>query len=279
MIHRMKRAAAVALPIAFALFTSAVAWAVPQPEEGLGLPHDASAEGHRIDWLIGLTNYLTAAFFVVMAVWIFWAALVHNEKATAVYDHGNNRKSVYKVLGMAGLVFFTVDANLFYNSTVDLESTFHNFEKVEQNPATIRVEVNAHQWAWDFRYAGPDGKFNTKDDIVSLHELHIPVDTPIVFEVTSTDVLHALNFPNMRAKIDAVPGQINRMWFQAKETGQFDIVCAQHCGNNHYKMKGELTVMSKEDYAKWASEASKIGERAYNPADEDGHWGWDWKVE
>ncbi len=41
----------------------------------------------------------------------------------------------------------------------------------------------------------------------------------------------------MRIKQDAMPGMINRMWFQAKETGAYDIVCAQHCGTNHYKMR------------------------------------------
>ena len=116
-------------------------------------------------------------------------------------------------------IFFVVDGNLFFNSTMDLENVFHNFEKVEHDPATIRVEINAHQWAWDTRSAGPDGKFNTKDDIVSLNDLRIPVDTPVIFEVASTDVLHAFNLPNFRAKVDAVPGQVNRMWTQAKTVG------------------------------------------------------------
>lgn len=275
----MNRTLKIVVPMLVSVLFSGAAMAAPQPEAGLGLPRDVSVEGHRIDWLIGITNYLTAAFFGVMVIWIVWAALVHNKDATAKYDHGSDRKGVFKVLGMAGLVFFTIDANLFFNSTVDLETTFHNFDKVEKDPSTIRVEVNAHQWAWDFRYAGPDGKFNTKDDIESLHELKIPVNTPILFEVTSTDVLHSLNFPNLRAKVDAVPGQVNRVWIMAKEIGDFDIVCAQHCGTNHYKMRGELSVLSKEDYAKWAAEASAIAERAYNDADEDAHWGWDWKVE
>jgi cytochrome c oxidase subunit 2 len=68
------------------------------------------------------------------------------------------------------------------------------------------------------------------------------------------------------------------MWFEAKELGDFDIACAQHCGTNHYKMKGMLTVLSKEDYAKWASEMSANAQRAYDANDKEAHWGWDWRV-
>ena len=46
-----------------------------------------------------------------------------------------------------------------------------------------------------------------------------------------------------------------RIVFQSHRTGQFDIACAQHCGTNHYKMKGLLTVLPEDEYARWAAEA------------------------
>jgi cytochrome c oxidase subunit 2 len=280
MTKRMLRTLSGLGALAVGLGFAAVAWAAPQGESGLGLPRDVSAEGHRIDWLITVTNWLTGGLFVFMASWLLISALKHNTKNhVAKYDHGDSRASMYKVLGMASAVFFVVDGNLFVNSTTDLETTFHAFAEIEKNPETVRVEINAHQWAWDTRQAGPDGKFNTKDDIVLLNDLKVPVDTPIIFEVSSTDVLHAFNLPNFRSKVDAVPGQVNRMWVKAKQTGEFEIGCAQHCGANHYKMRGIITVLSKEDYAKWAAESSAIGVRAWDEADTNSHWGWDWKAE
>jgi cytochrome c oxidase subunit 2 len=67
------------------------------------------------------------------------------------------------------------------------------------------------------------------------------------------------------------------MWFQARESGDFDIGCAQHCGTHHYKMKGLLSVVSKDEFQKWLSESSVNGQRAYDASDAAGHWGWDWK--
>ncbi len=276
----VRRATAVAIA-ALGCLESTLLWAAPHQEAGIGLPHDISTEGHRIDWLIGVTNVLTGILFIIMFGWILWAGIKHNEKNEkhqALYDHGTSRRSMMVALSMAGGVFLVVDGNLFVNSTLDLEEVYHNFDKIEANPDTIRIEINAHQWAWDARYAGPDGKFNTKDDIIGLNEVKIPVGAPVIFQVASVDVLHSFNLPHFRAKIDAVPGQINQMWVEAKETGEYEIGCAQHCGTNHYKMRGVITILPKDEYARWAAEASKIGERGYNEADATSHWGWDWKV-
>jgi cytochrome c oxidase subunit 2 len=272
-----RRAAALASG-ALATFSAAMVYAGPQPETGLGLPRDVSVEGHRIDWLIKVTGLFTAILFVIMCIWMLTAAVKHNEKHEAEYDHGNARHQVRFAAGLSALIFFVVDGNLWVNSTIDVTSTFWNFEKAEAAPNAVRIEINAHQWAWDARYPGPDGKFNTADDVVTLNDIRIPVNAPVIFQIAATDVIHSFWIPNLRVKQDAMPGMINRMWVSAKETGQFDIACTQHCGTNHYKMKGTLTVLTAEEYAKWLAEASANGARAYNPDDKDSHWGWDWRV-
>lgn len=106
--------------------------------------------------------------------------------------------------------------------------------------------------------------------------MRIPKDRPILLQIGATDVLHSFNLPNMRQKMDAVPGHINLMVFQAKETGEFDIACAQHCGTNHYLMKGKLTVLESADYDAWAAQGSKVSQLNYDPNDTASHWGWEW---
>jgi len=103
------------------------------------------------------------------------------------------------------------------------------------------------------------------------------VDTPIYVQLTSTDVIHSFYLPNFRTKMDAVPGQVNRLWFQAKEPGEYDIGCAQHCGTHHYKMKALLTVLSANDFKSWQAQQSAIAQRGFDADDKVAHWGWDWK--
>ena len=100
---------------------------------------------------------------------------------------------------------------------------------------------------------------------------------PISLQLASPDVIHSFYLPNLRVKQDAMPGMINRAWFQAKETGDFDIACAQHCGTHHYKMKGTLMIQSRDAFEAWYRESSAAAALAFNPADIDSLWGWEWK--
>jgi cytochrome c oxidase subunit 2 len=254
-----------------------MAHAAPRPETGYGLPSDVSLDGWRIDWLIDVTLVAITVLFAIMVVWMLAACLRHGRAHAARYDHGLSRRSIAAKIAVSALIFFGVDGNLFVNSTRDLGHNFWNFAHAEAQPGALRIEVNAHQWAWDARYAGPDGKFNTRDDIVTLNDIRVPVDTPVLLQLASTDVIHCLYIPNVRVKQDVVPGMINRAWFQATRTGEFDTACAQHCGVNHYKMRGQLTVLSRADYERWAAAASDLSARAFDPDDAEAHWGWEWK--
>jgi cytochrome c oxidase subunit 2 len=248
-----------------------------EKETGLDMPRDVSLDGHRITWLINITMVFLAILFVLMVIWMAVAIVKHGEDHVAEYDHGDAGRQIAVAATISGVIFLIVDGNLYVNAMKDLDEVFWNIKGVEANPDTLRIEVNAHQWAWDARYAGPDGEWNTKDDGVTLNDIRIPVDTPVLVQLTSSDVIHAFNLPNFRIKTDAVPGTVSPIWFQAVETGEFDIACAEHCGSFHYKMKAKLTVLSKEDFATWQSELSHQSAVAYNPDDADAHWGWPWK--
>jgi cytochrome c oxidase subunit 2 len=250
--------------------------AAPLEGHGLGMPHDASLNGWRIDALINETSVFVILLFLIMVAWMVWAVVRHNESHQARFDHGTSRRSIAVALGIALAIFFVVDGHLFVNSVLAWKNIFGNFAYAEGQPQAVRIEINAHQWAWVARYAGPDGKFNTPDDIVSFDDIVVPQGSPVIFQLVSTDVIHSINVPNMRAKIDVVPGMVNRLWFVPKESGEFDIACAQHCGANHYKMKGKLTVLPRADWEKWAAEASANSAAGYDPDDQEAHWGWDW---
>jgi cytochrome c oxidase subunit 2 len=272
----LRRSSALAAA-ASALLCSALAWADPVPEDGWGLPRDVSRDGHRIDWLINVTNAFTILLFIIMVTWMVYAVVKHNKDHKADYDHGDSKHHVAIAMGVSALIFFVVDGNLWFNSTVDVNTAFWNFEEGEKDPNAVRIEINAHQWAWDARYAGPDKKFNTADDIVTLNDIRVPKGAPVLFQIASTDVIHSFYMPNLRVKQDAMPGMINRMWIVPTETGEFDIGCAQHCGIHHYKMKGRLTVLEPEEFKLWHDKMSGIALRAFDKDDEAGHWGWEWK--
>jgi cytochrome c oxidase subunit 2 len=73
----------------------------------------------------------------------------------------------------------------------------------------------------------------------------------------SDDVLHSLFVPAFRCKTDVVPGRVQTMWFQPIKEGQYDLFCAEYCGEKHSQMHADVFVHSVEDYGKWVEEANK----------------------
>jgi cytochrome c oxidase subunit II len=269
-----------AFRLALAAGTSALPWATlaePLPERGYGLPRDVSLDGHRIDSLIHFTIAATALVFVIVFAVLLFIALRHGRGHEARYVHGDTWRAALLVLGCVGAIFVVVDGYLLVHALHDLDDYFWNFSGSEANPAAIRIEVNAHQWAWTVRYPGPDGRFNTEDDIVTTNDVRVPVGVPVIVQLASTDVIHSFNLPNFRVKQDAVPGSITRVQFQAEKPGEYEIACAQHCGPNHYKMRGVLTALAPEAYRSWFETAAADARRGYDPDDKDAHWGWEWR--
>jgi len=268
----------------------------PQQEKSLGLPRDVSVDGHRIDWLLKITLIFVTILFVIMVAWMLIAVFRHGKDHKAEYDHGDSRHAIMIGMILSAVIFFVVDGNLWVNATKDLSEAFWNFGKAERDPGAVRIEINAHQWAWDARYPGPDQRFNTADDVVTLNDLRIPIGRPVIMQLASVDVIHSFSLPNFRVKMDATPGMTNRFWFRAdpkkvKPGEQFEVGCTQHCGTNHYKMRAVLTVLSDEDYERWVKETSASSQAICTPpgpddakprvcdlSNDERNWGWRWKT-
>lgn len=113
----------------------------------------------------------------------------------------------------------------------------------ERDPLTI--SASGQQWIWRYEY--PDGTF-------SYYELVVPVDTAVVLEIDSTDVVHRWWVPSLAGKFDAVPGRINRTWFRADEEGVFDGRSAAFSGAGYAAMRTRVRVVSPAEYEAWLTQ-------------------------
>ncbi len=249
---------------------------------GIGLPRDASTHGARIDEVLEFSHLTDGAMLGLVVLGLLWAVLCYGRKHTAVYDRGERWSAQLRTVLLVAVVALGVDGGLLYASEKGLREIFWNFEIPKANAETVRIEINAHQWAWDVRYPGVDREFATatrasKDDILVWNELWVPVDTPVHVQLTSSDVIHGFSLPNFRVKVDAMPGSVNQLWFAAKETGVFEFGCTQHCGTNHYKMRGQIHVLPVAEFREWEKRMGRLGELGFDETDVNARWGWDWK--
>jgi cytochrome c oxidase subunit 2 len=136
------------------------------------------------------------------------------------------------------------------------------------------IQVQAGQFAFYFRYPGPDGKFgplhadlinegsqnffgldpehevDSRDDIVTA-EMAIPVNKEIHLLMHAKDVGHSFFVRELRIQQDFVPGLDVSLHFTATKIGKYEIVCTQLCGLGHYNMKAYLSVLSPSDFDDW----------------------------
>lgn len=248
--------------------------------ESMKPPIDISTTGYLIDDLFMLTTKLIILFFVLVCIGLFGFSYKYSKKRhpKAEYTHGTSRKQIGIVAFIGAMVFILVDMQITTISNNDFVNVFLKYPN-EKEEEIVKVEVLAQQWAWNFRYAGKDGIFNTEDDVVTLNDLRLPVGKKVVFQVSAKDVIHSLYFPNARQKVDAMPGRISRLWFELTTPGTFDIACAEMCGTYHYRMQAKLTVYSQEDYTKWLNEMETNSTQVNEIDNPDMYWGWQWLPE
>lgn len=99
----------------------------------------------------------------------------------------------------------------------------------------IRIKVSASQWQWQFTY--PDGKVVFGDEGLELKK-----GQPVVFEVTSLDVIHSFNIPELGVKVDANPKTITEAWTIPQREGEYLVQCTEFCGLGHNEMRGKVIV-------------------------------------
>jgi cytochrome c oxidase subunit II len=144
-------------------------------------------------------------------------------------------------------------------------SVWYNI-KQDMPAAQETVRVIGQQWAWSFQQAGPDGVMDTADDIRTVGELHVKVDTTYHFELMSRDVVHSFAVPAFRLKQDALPGRTITGWFRPNKVGTYDIQCTQMCGLGHGLMAGRIIVDTPQDHAAWLMHNSSPSIAGVSPA-------------
>ena len=107
------------------------------------------------------------------------------------------------------------------------------------------VNVTGQQWLWTFSYPD-DGGFSSP-------ELALPKDRPVVFEVSSLDVIHSFWLPEMGIKVDANPSVTTTVSTTPNLLGTFEVRCAELCGLNHSYMETSVKVLDGPGFDAWVT--------------------------
>ena len=184
---------------------------------GTLVPNLNSIYGGRIDHLYENIFLLVTILFILTqgALLLFVFIFRKREGRKAHYSRGNAfAETLWTLIPLAILI------GLYFSQ----EKLWEFIKGPAPSPAeSLTVQVFAEQFDWNFRYAGPDGKFGTPDDIMTVNDLHVPVGKNVIVEESAKDVIHSFFVPYARIKQDAVPGMLSTAWFELDRIACWDL--------------------------------------------------------
>jgi cytochrome c oxidase subunit 2 len=203
---------------------------------------DAHGPGarHTADLAIILFSIAGGVWIIVTALIVFGSLV---RRRTNLFRSSDGRFITVGGVVLPGIVLAVAGA-----LTIHYTSILHDAGNAAD---PMRIEVVGHQWWWEVRY--------TDLGFVTANDMHVPIGKPIDITLTSADVIHSFWVPQIAAKVDAIPGDINRIHLVADNTGVYWGPCAEFCGLQHANMSVELIAQSPADFDAWANAHDKSG--------------------
>lgn len=209
--------------------------AAAPPHHTFILPEQASTIAHDIDPLTWFIHIITIVFSVgILAVtgWFAWKYRASAHPIPEPPGHNNVLELVWTVI--PSIIVFIC---FFWGFRVYMRMT-------TPQPGALPVTANASMWSWTFEYpAAHNGQTGIDENY-----LYLPLNKPVEISLNSKDVLHALYIPAMRVKKDVVPGRFNHIQVTATKEGEFDLYCAEYCGDKHSDMRRKVVVLNDEAF-------------------------------
>lgn len=260
--------------LAILIWIIAVALAVPFIADIWPLPDTITEHARQVDSQYRLTLWVTGIIFLLAQAALGYAVFKFGRKREepASPVRGNDRWEFLWTTA-AAVLFIGLT---FMGYTVWAEARFTEAASRPPDEDRVVIEVVGQQFVWNMRYPGRDGKFGPtrieliddalgnplgvdrdhpdgKDDIM-VPRMSVPVNRQIELVLKTKDVLHNFFVPELRIKLDTLPGITGILRFTPEKTGTYEIVCSELCGLGHYKMRSFMDVKTAEEYQQWLDE-------------------------
>jgi len=144
------------------------------------------------------------------------------------------------------------------------------YKQLEVPKSDVVIQATGNQWYWSYEYPDEEIEFDAlmlaKEELAENgyadnewllatdQAVVVPVNSVVHMLVTGADVIHAWTIPAFGVKMDAIPGRMNEIWFNAEQEGLYFGQCSELCGKDHTYMPITVKVVSEAAYEEWVEE-------------------------
>ncbi len=233
------------------------------------LARDQVAMDNLLLWITGAI----VVFVTALLAYVVWRFNAKKNPTPSRFTHNSTIEVIWTAVPVMILVAIAFPSlNLLYKQLTIPE-------------ADVTIKATGNQWYWSYEYpdyeidfdsimvasdyadwdavmASDSGRAEIEEFGVTREtwrlaadaSMVVPVGAVIRVQATAADVIHAWTVPSFGVKMDAIPGRLNEMWFQADEVGIYYGQCSVLCGVKHAYMPIQVKVVSREDFDAWVEE-------------------------
>lgn len=202
--------------------------------QNLFFPEQASTIASKVDQLYFVLIALSILFALPIAGLIIYFGIKYRRGSRADRS-GVPHTSIMLEVSWISVMLIVSMVMFLWGSRVYVEM-------YQLPPTGLDIYVLGKQWMWQFQY--PTGQR-------TINVLTVPTGQPVRLTLISQDVIHSFYVPAFRIKRDVLPGRYTTVWFEATQTGEYHLFCAEYCGTEHAGMIGRVVVLEPRQYEEW----------------------------
>ncbi|XBC39642.1 MAG: ubiquinol oxidase subunit II [Buchnera aphidicola (Chaetogeoica yunlongensis)] len=181
--------------------------------------------------------FVTMLFIIIPVIFmtIFFLLSYRESNVNKIYTPTWSHSNIIEVLTWGIPIFIVLFLSILsWKSTHELDPKKPIL--VANNVQPIRINVISLDWKWLFIY--PDKK------IATINKLVIPINTPIIFTLTSDSVMNSFFIPSLGSQIYTMPGMQTSLNLIANRSGLFKGFSSNYSGKGFSNMKFNVLVVS-----------------------------------
>ena len=221
--------------------------------------------GHIYDTIIlmGIVVFVIVFIWLVVVIWRFRETTGHGRATHERERHNIWAELAWFVVPLAMVLYI---GGIAYGGLVQLD----NGVDPAKVPPEHHILITASQWSWGAQYSNGVTVHSDPDGITGAVKnasvFYVPADKDIVFNVTSTDVIHAFQVLDANHAfvlfIDANPLGAHKYNLQTAKfpVGEYYVQCNKMCLNpGHAIMRARIKAVPEGNYSLWLNERVALG--------------------
>ncbi len=285
------------------------------PHESASMHGDALDNMFNVT--LGIT-YIVFVVTHIALFWYAWKYRGRRGRKALFMPHDTKLEMVWTAVPAITMCFLVVNGLIAWNEVmgddndedIEIEATGQQFSWTIRYPgADGALGEKNYRMITGLNPLGQDWTDVKNLDDFMASDIVLPKGKKVRVRITAKDVLHNFDMPHFRIKMDAIPGLPTYFYFTPKltteeyrknlskypeyqaedplnpgkklwETFNYDLACAELCGQQHYAMKKVVRIVEEDEYVAWLKkQKSYYFTGGVRFTDEDPHKGYLFDVE